>query len=333
MKKLLIFFTISFCVVNVFAQDAEQLHETGKTFMKQGDYANGSLVLSKALQKDPENIEIAKDLALDYFFAKENAKALEIIKPLLEKDNADDQCFQIAGYIYKSNADVKECEKMYKKGIKKFPHSGPLYNDYGELLWASKDYSAIKQWEKGIEADPNYGSNYYNAAKYYYLTTDKIWSIIYGELFINIEPTTSRTVETKNILLDSYKKLFSGDELTQNLKGKNDFEKAYLQTINKQSSLANSGINPETATMIRTRFILDWDEKFAAKFPFKLFEYQHQLLQEGIFDAYNQWIFGPVQNLAAYQNWTTTHSEEYNGFSKFQKARIFKISNGQYLHK
>lgn len=332
MKILFILFGFTIFTFIAKAQDANQLHETAKAFMKQGDYRNASLVLTKALQQAPDNIEIAKDLALDYFFQKDNTKALEIIKPLLERDDADDQCYQIAGYIYKATADTKECEKMYKKGIKKFTHSGPLYNDYGELLWASKDFAAIKQWEKGIEADPEYGGNYYNAARYYYLTTDKIWSIIYGEVFINIEPATGRTVEVKNILLDSYKKLFSGDDLLKDLKSKNDFEKAYLQTINKQSGLANYGISPETATMIRTRFILDWYENFPSKFPVRLFEYQRQLLQQGIFDAYNQWIFGPVQNLAAYQNWTTTHSEEYNEFSKFQKGRIFKIKSGQYYH-
>jgi tetratricopeptide (TPR) repeat protein len=335
MRKTVIFFgfTIWIGIANAQVQDASQLHETGKSFMKQGDYGNAGLVLTKALQQEPENLEIAKDLALDYFFQKDNARALETIKPLLDRKDGDDQCFQIAGYIYKAMTDTKECEKMYKKGIKKFPQSGPIYNDYGELLWASKDVAAIKQWERGIEADPGYGGNYYNAAKYYYLTTDKIWGIIYGEVFINIEPTTGRTVEVKNILLDSYKKLFSGDDLLKDIKSKNDFEKAYLQTISNQSSIASYGISPETAVMIRTRFILDWYEKYASKFPSKLFEYHRQLLQEGMFDAYNQWIFGPLQNLAAYQNWTSTHAGEYTDFNKFQKGRIFKISNGQYYHK
>jgi len=85
--------------------------------------------------------------------------------------------------------------------------------------------------------------------------------------------------------------------------------------------------------MIRTRFILDWFNSFSSKFPFRLFEYQLQLLREGMFDAYNQWLFGTVQNLVAYQNWTTAHAVEYDEFSKFQKGRIFKIPPKQYYHK
>ncbi len=276
-------------------------------------------------------MEIAKDLAYDYYLQKENEKALETIKPLLEKDNADDQAYQIGGLIYRAMGQQKEAEKIYKKAIKSFPKSGSLYNDYGEMLWSGQDFSAIKQWEKGIEQDPSYGGNYYNASKYYFLTKDKIWSLIYGEIFINIESFTSRTAEIKNILLDGYKKLFAEPDLLSNIKDKNNFEVAYLTTMNKQNSVVINGLNAETLTMLRTRFILDWDQTYANKFPFRLFEYQEQFLEEGLFPAYNQWIFGSAQNLASYQNWTGTHAEEYAAFNKFQQGRIFKVPEGQYL--
>lgn len=290
-------------------------------------------MLNKALQQDPGNIEISKDMAFNYYLQKDNAKALEIIKPLLDRNNADDQCFQIAGNIYKALGQEKECEKIYKKGLKKFPHSGSLYNEYGELLLALNDQSAIKQWEKGIEMDAGYSGNYYNAAKHYYMTGDKIWSIIYGEIFLNIEVLTARNAEIKNMVLDTYKKIFADTEIFQNTKIKNGFEQAFLQTLYKQNSIATSGINPETLTMIRTRFILDWVNNFSRKFPFRLFEYHLQLLREGMFDAYNQWIFGAAQNLVAYQDWTSSHPDEYNEFLKFQKGRIFKMQAQQYYHK
>lgn len=334
MKKYLLFITC-FCI-SIFAfsqqEDAEKLHENAKAFMRQGDYANASLILIRALQQYPDNIEIIKDLAYDYYLQKENEKALEVIKPLLEKDNADDQTYQIAGTIYKALGQPKDADKLYKKAIKSFPQSGPLYNDYGEFLWTRQDFNAIKIWEKGIEKDPSYGNNYYNASKYYFLTTDKIWSIIYGEIFINIESFTSRTAEIKNLLLDGYKKLFADADLLNNTKDKNGFEVAFLTTMNKQNSIAIQGLNAETLTMIRTRFILDWSKAYLKKFPFRLFDLQENLLEEGLFPAYNQWIFGAAQNLSAYQNWTGAHGEEYLAFNKFQEGRVFKIPEKQYYH-
>ena len=301
--------------------------------MRQGDYANASLILVRALGLSPNNIEIAKDLAYDYYLQRENDKALAVIKPFLEKDNADDQTYQIAGTIYKALGQPKDAEKLYKKAIKTFPESGPLYNEYGELLWSNKDYNAIKLWEKGIELDPSYANNYYNASKYYFLTKDKIWSIIYGEIFINIESFTSRTAEIKNILLDGYKKLFAEPDLLSDTKGKNKFELAFLSTMNKQNSVVIKGINAETLTMIRTRFILDWNKDYADQFSFRLFDLQKELLEKGLFPAYNQWVFGASQNLAAYQNWISgTNASEYIAFNKFQQDKLFKTPKGQYYH-
>jgi tetratricopeptide (TPR) repeat protein len=334
MKQILLLSCLFLLSAQGFSQsdDAEKLHDNAKVFMRQGDYANASLILTRALSMAPDNIEIIKDLAFDYYLQKENEKALDVIKPVLENDNADDQAYQIGGTIYRALGQSKEAEKLYKKAIKRYPGDGALYNDYGEMLWNQQDYSAIKLWEKGIAEDPSYGGNYYNACKYYFLSTDKIWALIYGEIFINIESFTSRTAEVKNILLDGYKKLFADLDLLTNTKDKNKFEIAFLTTMNKQNSVVTDGISAETLTMIRTRFILDWEQSYAKKFPFVLFDRQEQYLSEGLFPAYNQWIFGAAQNLSNYQSWISTHAEEYAAFTKFQQGRTLKIPKGQYYH-
>ena len=316
-----------------YAQESKELYETARTYMRQGDFANASLVLTRALQQDPQNIDILNDLALDYFFQKEYNKALEVIKPVTDKNIANDQSFQILGNVYKALRQVKDAEKIYKKGIKKFPASGPLYNDYGETLWAQGDVNAIKQWERGIEKDPQFSGNYYNSARYYYFSTDKTWSIIYGEIFLNLETFTSRTSEMKGIVLESYKKLFGDVTSLNSTHDKNSFEASFLENMIKQSPIATQGITPESLTMIRTRFILDWLKINSIKYHFHLFDFHKQLLENGLFDAYNQWIFGVSQNLTAYQNWTLTHPEEYADFLKFQKNRMFKMPLGEYFHK
>ncbi len=316
-------------IITAHAQDVAQLHETAKGFIRQSDFPNAILVLNRAIQKAPENLGVAKDLAFCYSYQNDNVKALEVIKPLLDRDDADDQCFQIAGNIYKGLELPKECEKMYRKGIKRFPQSGALYNELGELLWAQKDFAAIKQWEKGIETDPNYSGNYYNACKYYYFSTDRVWGLLYGEIFVNMEPLGNRTPEVKTMLLEGYKKLFAETDITKGIK-KNSFSDAFLQALSHQSGAIALGINPESLAMLRTRFVIEWFHDGSNRFPFRLFEQQRQLLQEGLFEAYNQWIFGAAQNLPAYQNWTTAHPAEYSEFNRFQRGRIFKLPPGQY---
>ncbi len=319
-----------FAIASFAQDDPKELEETAKNFMLQGDYSNAILILNRATKLDPKNIEITKDLAMDYYLQNDNTNALQTIKPVLDREDADDQCFQIAGNIYQALQMDKDCEKLYRKGITKFPQSGALHNELGELLWNEQNDNSILEWEKGIEVDPNYSKDYYNACRYYYYGDNKVWTILYGEIFINMEPLSNHTPEIKNILLNTYKKLFADVDITKNNKDKNPFAEALLETLNKQTNVASNGLNPESLTMIRTRFILDWFQQYGNKYPFGLFDYQRQLLQKGMFNAYNQWIFGTAQNLAAYQVWTNTHTAEYNEFDHFRKGRIFKIPTGQY---
>jgi lipopolysaccharide biosynthesis regulator YciM len=331
MKKTAALFSFFFVLaVSAGAQDVKALRETARDFSKQGDFNNAILVLNKAHEQEPNNLAVSKDLALAYFQKSDYPRMQTVLKPLLERTDADEEVYQLAGMMNKTNGDLKECERVYKKGLKSFPNSGALLSDYGELLWAKQDFSAIKEWEHGIEVDPNYTGNYYNASRYYYFTKDKVWAIIYGELFVNMESYSRRTVEIKSLLLESYKKLFTDADMMKNQDTKNPFAAAFLTAMGRQAAIARDGITAETLTMIRTRFIIDWFEKEGTKFPFRLFEYQRQLLKEGIFDAYNQWLFGSVQNLTAFESWTTAHSSEYKQFTTTQSNRMFKLSAGQY---
>ncbi len=303
--------------------------------MLQGDYDNALLVLTRALQMDKQNLDLQKDMVQTYYLKREYDKALEGVKELLDRDDADVMTYQIAGNVYKALEEAKDAEKTYKQGLKKFPRSGPLYSEYGELLWSKKDFGAISQWEKGIELDPGFAGNYYNAALHYFYAKDKVWSVVYGEIFVNMESLTERGAAMKELLFKAFKeKLFAEPNLLSGEENnKSAFAKAFLECMNKQSSIMGKGVTLETLMMARTRFILDWFTNYASRFPFRLFDYQQQLLREGMFEAYNQWVFGPVENLAAFDTWTRAHATEYNTFANFQKGRIFEMPVGQYYNR
>lgn len=321
-------------VAQVQAQepDVRKLHETAKTFIRTGDYSNALMILERALQIEPKDLELLKDYAFTLYLKKDYARALEVAKPFAERKDVDVQAYQILAMVYKALEERKESEKLYKAALKKFPSSGALYNEFGEMLWAKKDFGeAVKQWEKGIETDPNYSGNYYNVAKYYYFSQDKWWGLIYGELFVNLESYSQRTVEIKGMLLEGYKKLFTGGDVLKGQDIKNEFVAAGLGLMQKHgNSIINSGITPETITILRSRFILDWYAQYATKFPFRLFEHHQQLQRMGLLDAYDQWIFGAAANLASYQQWTSTHAETNKEFLRLQQNRVFKIPAGQY---
>lgn len=324
------YFALAFAVFASTIVSAQSPHETAYSFMRTGDHDNAILVLNKAIQTEPENEQLLQDLALAYYYKKDFAQAKTYAKKIADRDDADVTSYQIAGTVYRALEETKEAEKIYKKAAKRFPASGAVYSEYGEMLWSKGDAAAIQQWERGIEMDPSYPGNYYHAALYYYDNNDKIWPLLYGEIFVNMEYLTDRATEIKKMLLSSYKeKLFLNQSDASNKKS-TSFAAAVYETFAKQTSLTGKGLTVETLTMLRAKFILDWFSKYGDKFPFKLFDYQRQLLREGMFEAYNQWLFGPVESLPSFDQWTKTNAEAYKKFSTFQRNRVFKMPQGQF---
>lgn len=326
MKHLL--FTIA--LVTSLVSFGQSAHETAYAFMRTGDHDNAILVLNKALQSTPDDEQLMQDITMAYYYKKDFAQARMYAKKLMDKDNISAASYQIAGTVFRALEEVKEADKLYKKALKKYPTNGALYSEYGELLWSKNDEGAIAEWERGIQADPSYPGNYYHASTYYFYTKDKVWSIIYGEIFVNMEYLTERAREIKEQLLKAYKEKLYLNNNTEAAKNTSPFAQAVYDTYAKQASVIGKGITVETLTMLRTRFILDWYNNHAARFPFKLFDYQQQLIREGMFEAYNHWLFGPIENLAAFEQWTKTNAEAYRKFTTFQRGRIFKMPQGQF---
>lgn len=266
-----------------------------------------------------------------YYAARRNPQALEALRPMLESSKPDETVYHIAALVYRSELQNKEAEKLYKAGLKNHPNSGMLYDDYGQFLESDQPGKGmgIKMWEKGIEISPTYAGNYYQASRYYAALNNTIWALLYGEIFVNLDSYSSRSVEIRNLLFQYFKKAFAFG--WGGLNEKNGFEKAVADNLLAQKSITAAGVGPESLSAVRTRFILEWyNNPASSKYPFRLFERHQQMLREGLFDAYNQWLFGGAANLAAFQNWTKTHADEYQAFNKFQRQQLFVMGSGQY---
>ncbi len=331
MKKFIFILLISMAQ-NGYAQDAKRLHEMGKNYMIDGDYSNAESLLNDAYNLDTNNIIFVKDLALCLYFEKEYKRGIKLLSNKIDAGMADDQTFQIAGTIYRANQQLIEAENLYLKAIKKFPGNGAFYNEIGELLSSQKNNQCIDFWERGIELDPIYARNYFNACKYYE-NTELIWSIIYGETYVNLDPLNQKTPEIKDILLNNYKAYFADLLNEKYIKEKNKFIQKVLSKLSKQFDIvAEKGITTATLTMIRTKFILEWFKDKPEKYPFKLFDMHLKLLREGMFESYNQWIFGSAENLSAFQGWTQLHSQEYFEFMQYFKTNSFKPVKDEFYH-
>lgn len=334
MKKIGIISCFIFSAQLCFSQQpVDAIRKQATQLAQQSDFGGAVQVLEDGLKQYPDNTDLLKDEAYIAYLGRDFQHSIQIGKELITKQDADVQSFQILGLAYKAIADYKEADKLYKDGLKKFPKSGVLYGEYGDMLTQyDNKHEAIVQWEKGIAADPNYSTNYYYACKYYADANNIFWSIIYGEIFINIESLTRRSTEIKNLLLNNYKLVLSGKTNFEGLKTSgSDFEKAVATALIAAEEPSNAAnITPDMITAFCVRFILNWNNSAATSYPYHLFDFQTQLLREGLFDAYNEWLFGTIINKDRYDNWVYTHNDEAQDFSQYQRNVLFKMPPEQY---
>jgi len=320
---LLLVFSLLFAGSS-FSQDATAFHATAKKFINRGKLDSANFYLSKALELSPDNLEMLEDLLYVQYLNRDFVRAVTLGKSLAERSDATVKTFQLVGMTYKEIAEFKEARKVYDKALIKFPNSGLLYNEYGDLFTQmNKADEAIKMWEKGIEADPSFNSNYYFAMKYYADNKNPVWALLYGETFVNIESLTERTREIKELLAVLYSQVADPGFLRAK---NNAFAQAVAGTITKE--LPQGSVNVQNLTLMRMNFINSWKEN-SSRFPFKLFEYHDQLIKEGLFDAYNQWLFASF-DYEAYDRWKAANKEKQAAYEKFVGGRVYKLPTGQY---
>ena len=109
MKRVILIFSLFFLSNNTFAQQTigttkqgNELFLKAKSYIQQSDYANAVMVFNQAVNVEPDNQLFIRELAYTYFLLGDVIKAEKTIKPLLKKEDIDEETFQIASKIYRT---------------------------------------------------------------------------------------------------------------------------------------------------------------------------------------------------------------------------------------
>jgi tetratricopeptide (TPR) repeat protein len=307
--------------------EVEQMYKQAKESLARGAIKQSIVLLQQAIGLAPEVMLLHRDLAQALIVAGNYEESYNTIKSVLESSQADELTYQIAGASLLGKGEKKQAKKILEKGIKAYPHSGMLYSELGKYYETQDDLEfALDAWLKGIEGDPAYHLNYYNAARIYAETDKPIWTILYGETYVNLDRHSTRATDIKKLMLASYQKLFGktgktlryGENVTAG--EEQSFEAAVMQTFSQLSPVVGDGITTENLIMLKARFIMDWNINFSAKYPFSLFSYHDKMLRDGEFDAYNQWLFGKVENARQYDSWTQFHKEAISEYESWVRT-------------
>lgn len=320
--------------------EIESVFQRGRDALSKGSIRPAVALFRQVVDAAPGVPEGRRELANALQLGGAPAEALEVLEPLFKTKTADPQAYRIGALAWKATGRPDNSEDLLRKGLKQHPESGLLYHELG-VVEDGKIHldQALKAWLDGIEKDPGYYVNYYDAAHSYVFSTKLVWCLLYAETFLLYESQTPRSAEARKMLLAAYRRFFfptAADEKASSSKTRNNepgnFEEAVVYTLRRAAPVVSDGITSESLTMLRTRFIIDWNETFAKKYPYALFQYQDELLREGLFDGYCQQLLGRAENEVGYRAWTSFHPEAVPAYEAWIAAHPFRPVPGQFYN-
>jgi tetratricopeptide (TPR) repeat protein len=344
-----ILFFLTICQITLGQTNKEKAYEKGMQAVKledEGKYDEAIKLLEEAQKLDPEYIEFPYELGYAYYAKKEYKKAAKYLEGILDHPKVYDQVFQLLGNCYDEMGKSEKAIEMYDAGIKKFPISGKLYLEKGNIYWQKEEYvKALPLYEQGIKVDPKFASNYYRAAKIYCATSEEVWGMIYGEIFINLERTSERTSEISKLLYDTYKReiKFTSDtsysvsfsknaaininDLKDPGKLKLPFGVGTYEPTLMLSMVSEKSIDINSLDRIRKNFVEMYFKNGNDKtYPNVLFDFQNKILQAGHLEAYNHWVLMRGDG-DGFQKWQASNKEKWTAFTKWFSENKLKIDD------
>lgn len=349
MKKRLFFvaFLVAtlFCLGSYAQTNKETALAKAREGVKLGDedkFDEALKLLDEAQKLDPDNITYPYEIAYIYYRQEKYQTAIDLMEKLKDKPDSFDRLYQLLGNSYDYLKQPDKAIATYKEGLKKFPASGNLYLESGIMAELQKDYdSAMGYYEKGIQVDPKFSSNYYRAAELYLQSDEPMWGMLYGELFMNLERNSKRTQAMSKLLYDAYKThitfpapdkavvSFSKNNIIATNATLLPYSLIYEPTMAIAVSTERE-INLNSLDRIRQGFLKFYTERgFDKKYPNILFDYQSQLQNAGHLEAYNHWLLMKGDE-DAFTAWQTANKAKWDDFVKWYLANPLKLDD---MHK
>ncbi len=311
-----------------------QMYRHAQEYTARADYSNAITTFRQALALAPGKALLYKELGNALYLSGKYREAEQTLTSVCATPDADAICYQLLAASEAAQGNSKEALSALKKGLIRFPQSGLLYHERGEILSReSKMEGALNAWLDGIANEPVYAPNYYEAAATYLSTDKAMWGLLYGEMFLDLKHDTTNDSMLKSKLFAGYKSMFDRFAIEEPQLGKTitqrpakNFEEAVLRIYSQLTPVISDGIGTENLTMVRTRFLMDWFPTYGSKYPFSLFSYQDTLVKYGRFDIWNEWIFGKAESETEYKAWNTFHEGAITRTMDWQKTHPFHPS-------
>lgn len=291
-------------------------------FINNGEMARGRLFIKEAIDIDSKDMRFPYELAYSYYVEEDFSTTIRILENWIDKGSANHaQFYQLLGNCYALQGNCEEAFAAFAAGLAKFPDSGPLYLEKGNMERNRGHLAkALSNYEKGIEVEPQFSLNYFRAAEMCMAKGKHAKALVYAETYINLDTESSRAATASRILYEIYSKQLKNDADTNFFGskghyygGKISFEQ--LCTVDLKEAIKKyNQLDLASLDAIRTTFIKKYFEKgHNVTHPEPFFDYQKKILDAGHIQAYNYWILAP-NDIEAFNKWKSDHKQQWSDF-------------------
>ncbi len=314
-------------------QIAQEKADLAVKMMDNGQIEESIKLLEECIKLDPENISFTYEMAYAYYQKKEYKSAKKHLQKVVKHKDATSAYYQLLGNSFDMMGKQKDAIKTYDKGLERFPSAGNLFLEKGNIYLINKQYGeALAYYDLGIQLNPSFRSNYYRAALVYLNSSEEVWGMLYGEIFMNLELNSDRTANMSKSLYNTYKSeiRINGDSSkvvsfsknnTVDVSDLNDVKLPFPTTVYEPALLMSildvKSIDLASLNVIRNRFVdYYFNNKFNEKYPNILFDYHKKLKDSGHFEAYNYWLLKSGDQEAFYL-WKAANKDKWDAFVKW----------------
>ena len=339
MKKIIIsLFILLFSNSICLCQKSDSILNNAIYLIDKGELVEAENKIKQAISEGIDTLPLHYELAWIYYIMTDYDKAIETLTPLCQRAEVTPDVYQLLGNAYDEKGQFNSAITQYDKGLKKFPNAGCLYLEKGNISYKNNRYEdAFFYYEKGIESDPEYASNYYRASLLFFASTEMVWGAMYGEIFMNLEQhSQERYKEMSETLYNCY-----FDQIKfNNRKAEVDFNNPVIVYSNSgerpnlfpesfRSAMTKAAkgyrfLDLNTLVQIRKKFITEFYANFS-DFNNVLFDYHKKIIEAGHFEAYNYWLFAYGNNAQA-NKWVKENKGKWDSFLKWKKENPIKIT-------
>ncbi|MFM7773582.1 MAG: tetratricopeptide repeat protein, partial [Candidatus Kapaibacterium sp.] len=156
-------------------------------------YDSALVIFERAYGMDTSKVAVRYEMALTHAAKRSFDSSERILRAIVKHPDATDKFYQLLSNIRAEQDDTTGARLVIDEGLQRFTSSGRLHMEKGLLcLQARQLEAALDEFEEGIQVDPAYHLNYYWAARSYSQGTERIWTLLYGEVLMNVDPNPSR---------------------------------------------------------------------------------------------------------------------------------------------